>query len=183
MSRSDLFRELLESTQRSDTLLRELHAEHATLLRYAQHHEGICALEQEGDTSLAAVIIRYLEAEDAKAKEPLLCDYCGVVTENPWHGSGLFKGKERRHIHACDDCRLKLPVHGFQHVWLNTAGDDPDRAGFSDTWQPAEYSSEKRIEDWKTFIAENPDRKSWKLIEYRCLTDENFVFNHYMRLR
>lgn len=43
------------------------------------------------------------------------CDYCGVVPSyHPWHGSGLINGLENRHIHACDDCRGKLPAHPGQ---------------------------------------------------------------------
>lgn len=38
------------------------------------------------------------------------CDYCGChVDYMPWHGSGLINGVESRHIHACDNCRGRLP--------------------------------------------------------------------------
>ena len=40
------------------------------------------------------------------------CDYCGVVPDyHPWHGSGVIDGKESPHIHACSECRHKLPGH------------------------------------------------------------------------
>lgn len=43
------------------------------------------------------------------------CDYCGFTPDyHPWHGSGLLNGIESRHIHACDGCRGKLPVHPGQ---------------------------------------------------------------------
>ena len=40
-----------------------------------------------------------------------LCDYCGALTDDPWHGSGEMHGKENRHIHACDNCRDRLPKY------------------------------------------------------------------------
>lgn len=44
------------------------------------------------------------------------CDYCGITPDHhPWHGSGLLNGVENRHIHACDGCRGKLPLHPGQH--------------------------------------------------------------------
>ena len=44
------------------------------------------------------------------------CDYCGIVPDHhPWHGSGLLGGVENRHIHACDACRGRLPLHPGQH--------------------------------------------------------------------
>jgi hypothetical protein len=41
--------------------------------------------------------------------EPLICDFCNIVTPDPWHGSGTFNGEDQHHIHACDKCRSKLP--------------------------------------------------------------------------
>lgn len=39
------------------------------------------------------------------------CDYCGTVPDyHPWHGSGLINGEESPHIHACNECRAKLPA-------------------------------------------------------------------------
>ncbi|PZW76638.1 hypothetical protein DFS21_11090 [Pseudomonas sp. 2848] len=44
------------------------------------------------------------------------CDYCGTVPDyHPWHGSGMIKGVESIHIHACDGCRSQLPAHPEQH--------------------------------------------------------------------
>lgn len=42
----------------------------------------------------------------AEAVEPLTCDTCGTVTENPWHYS---KG-DKRHNHACDECWPKVSL-------------------------------------------------------------------------
>ncbi|MCY1346668.1 hypothetical protein D9M68_138930 [compost metagenome] len=41
--------------------------------------------------------------------EALICDFCQGELTNPWHGSGIVDGKERRHLHACDGCRDRLP--------------------------------------------------------------------------
>lgn len=47
-----------------------------------------------------------LESEDFPP-----CDYCGTVPDyHPWHGAGLINGKESPHIHACTECRHKLPA-------------------------------------------------------------------------
>ncbi len=48
------------------------------------------------------------------------CDYCGTVPDyHPWHGSGMLNGAISKHIHACDQCRCKLPAHDDQEpvVW------------------------------------------------------------------
>lgn len=43
------------------------------------------------------------------------CDFCGVIPDHhPWHGSGMFKGIDSPHIHACNDCRHLLPSHTVQ---------------------------------------------------------------------
>lgn len=39
------------------------------------------------------------------------CDYCGLVPSyHPWHGSGMINCEESPHIHACNECRHKLPT-------------------------------------------------------------------------
>ena len=35
---------------------------------------------------------------------PLVCDYCGALTPDPWHSSGMLHGKMSKHIHSCDVC-------------------------------------------------------------------------------
>ena len=34
----------------------------------------------------------------------LVCDYCGALTPDPWHSSGMLHGKMSKHIHSCDAC-------------------------------------------------------------------------------
>jgi hypothetical protein len=56
--------------------------------------------------------------------DPLTCDYCGVGTPDPWHGSGeMHMGKESKHIHACDNCRDRLPRYAAPQVVM------PEREG------------------------------------------------------
>ena len=38
----------------------------------------------------------------------LKCDYCGVLTPDPWHSSGLLNGNLVKHIHSCDECTESL---------------------------------------------------------------------------
>ena len=35
---------------------------------------------------------------------PLVCDYCGALTPDPWHSSGMMNGKMSKHTHSCDAC-------------------------------------------------------------------------------
>lgn len=38
---------------------------------------------------------------------PLVCDYCGALTPDPWHSSGMLCGKMSKHIHSCDACAAR----------------------------------------------------------------------------
>ena len=48
-------------------------------------------------------------ASPAQAGEypPLVCDYCGALTPDPWHSSGMLHGKMSKHIHSCDVCAAR----------------------------------------------------------------------------
>lgn len=37
----------------------------------------------------------------------LVCDYCGALTPDPWHSSGMLRGKMSKHIHSCDACAAR----------------------------------------------------------------------------
>lgn len=41
---------------------------------------------------------------------PLVCDYCGALTPDPWHSSGMMNGKMSKHIHSCDSCAVEAEV-------------------------------------------------------------------------
>ena len=51
---------------------------------------------------------RYIVEPSAAAQSdeypPLECDYCGALTPDPWHSSGMLRGKMSKHIHSCDSC-------------------------------------------------------------------------------
>ena len=40
----------------------------------------------------------------------LVCDYCGALTPDPWHSSGMLHGKMSKHIHSCDACAARAPA-------------------------------------------------------------------------
>ena len=45
----------------------------------------------------------------------LVCDYCGALTPDPWHSSGMLHGKMSKHIHSCDACAARGEhVHGIK---------------------------------------------------------------------
>ena len=48
-----------------------------------------------------------LAAVGAGGVEPLVCDYCGALTPDPWHSSGMLHGKMSKHIHSCDACAAR----------------------------------------------------------------------------
>ena len=47
----------------------------------------------------------------------LVCDYCGALTPDPWHSSGMLHGKMSKHIHSCDACAAR----GVAKAHLETA--------------------------------------------------------------
>lgn len=57
-------------------------------------------------------------------------------------------------------------------VWLNTAD-----GSFSDSFDP-------KVVDSNTIAdAQQPGHHTWKLLEYRCVTQPDFKFTHHMKLR
>lgn len=65
------------------------------------------------------------------------CDYCGVIPDyEPWHGSGVFNGEDSPHIHACNDCRHKLPAPAVQGgpVGVIRESDEMGVAPYADIW-------------------------------------------------
>lgn len=60
------------------------------------------------------------------------CDYCGIIPDyHSWHGSGVINGTESPHIHACNECRHKLPapISAYTAVDMTTAAADGFRDG------------------------------------------------------
>ena len=46
-------------------------------------------------------------AQQAGEYPALVCDYCGALTPDPWHSSGMLHGKMSKHIHSCDACAAR----------------------------------------------------------------------------
>ena len=52
----------------------------------------------------AALAAGQATAAQAGEYPALVCDYCGALTPDPWHSSGMLHGKMSKHIHSCDAC-------------------------------------------------------------------------------
>ena len=66
----------------------------------------------------------YYHLPPAPVEEFPNCDYCGIIPDyHPWHGSGVINGTESPHIHACNECRHKLPapISAYTAVDMTTA--------------------------------------------------------------
>ncbi len=61
---------------------------------------------------LTRTLYRHAQPATAEVDESYPpCDYCGTVPDyHPWHGAGVINGEESPHIHACTECRHKLPA-------------------------------------------------------------------------
>ena len=62
------------------------------------------ALVEETCATLAA---GQATASQAGEYPALVCDYCGALTPDPWHSSGMLHGKMSKHIHSCDACAAR----------------------------------------------------------------------------
>ena len=72
---------------------------HVTLSEQEAHEIGARLRASHGQAPAQA-------AAPAQADEypALVCDYCGALTPDPWHSSGMLHGKMSKHIHSCDAC-------------------------------------------------------------------------------
>ncbi len=59
------------------------------------------SIEKLSAPSVDDQAVNTLAVEDDQS---LTCDYCGAITEDPWHTSGVLNGVVSRHIHSCDAC-------------------------------------------------------------------------------
>ena len=69
----------------------------------------------------AAVTTALLAAE----RESLQCDYCGAVTDDPWHSSGMLHGQLSRHIHSCDICAAQAQEDAMDSA-MESEPDQPE---------------------------------------------------------
>ena len=56
----------------------------------------------------AALAAGQATAAQAGEYPALVCDYCGALTPDPWHSSGMLHGKMSKHIHSCDACAARV---------------------------------------------------------------------------
>lgn len=71
----------------------------------------------------------------------------------------------------------------FKYVWLNTV-----TGQFSNSFTEEEINKhclEEFLKDAKDFNKESilSDKTAFRLIKYECISDENFEFNKFMKLR
>ena len=83
--------------------LGEVHNEAHDQMIFCEDDDGVV------NENLAEMVCRALNAAPAQAGEypPLMCDYCGSLTPDPWHSSGMLHGKMSKHIHSCDSCAAR----------------------------------------------------------------------------
>lgn len=75
--------------------------------------------------------------------------------------------------------KLSVEDRKPRFVWLNTM------EGFSNTFEKGEHGFNDLNEFLLDLSDDSPlkDSNNWKLIEYKCHTDHNFVFNKNMKLK
>ena len=59
------------------------------------------------EETCAALAAGQATAAQAGEYQALVCDYCGALTPDPWHSSGMLHGKMSKHIHSCDACAAR----------------------------------------------------------------------------
>ena len=83
-----------------ESLKAQLHA--AKQINAAQF--GLLAASIPG----SALRVSHGQASSQAGEYPaLVCDYCGALTPDPWHSSGMLHGKMSKHIHSCDVCAAR----------------------------------------------------------------------------
>ena len=66
---------------------------------------NVCMAE---DWTAAVERASHWQASSQAGEYPaLVCDYCGALTPDPWHSSGMLHGKMSKHIHSCDACAAR----------------------------------------------------------------------------
>jgi len=84
----------------------------------------------------------------------LVCDYCGALTPDPWHSSGMLHGKMSKHIHSCDACRgaaQPAPKQEVQEIveipkQCPYFGPSPHRDTWLDGWYAASASTAPQVD-------------------------------------
>ena len=63
-------------------------------------------------------------------------------------------------------------------VWLNV-----ETGKFSNCWTEKQYENNPYCSKNELIKSANEKGNQWKLIEFECLTDENFEFSHTMKIK
>ena len=89
-------------------LLRQ-HAENETVRAgYAAARLEIESLKAQLHAAKQINAAQFGQASSQAGEYPaLVCDYCGALTPDPWHSSGMLHGKMSKHIHSCDACAAR----------------------------------------------------------------------------
>ena len=125
----------------------------------------------------------------------LVCDYCGALTPDPWHSSGMLHGKMSKHIHSCDACcrgaAQAAPTYKDSTPELHI-GDSAFESWYS-TYSPAHKSDKQRARDAYTAGMGDPlvvaaptpqsaaqDAELYQFIRNRSMEDRNKL-EHYSK--
>ena len=68
-------------------------------------------------------------------------------------------------------------MSNYKYVWLNIK-----TGKFSNTWSQEEHDK-YRAGDTEAIPIGKEHSKTWKLIKFKCLTDESFMFTNLMKLK
>ena len=77
------------------------------------HISGSPNQKRSAHAALESAVTHALRASHGQASSQageypaLVCDYCGALTPDPWHSSGMLHGKMSKHIHSCDACAAR----------------------------------------------------------------------------
>ena len=77
------------------------------------HLSGSGNIKRHAHAELESTVRSALAASHGQASSQageypaLVCDYCGALTPDPWHSSGMLHGKMSKHIHSCDACAAR----------------------------------------------------------------------------
>lgn len=69
--------------------------------------DGGYITDSDADRKIAELAAGQATAAQAGEYPALVCDYCGALTPDPWHSSGMLHGKMSKHIHSCDACAAR----------------------------------------------------------------------------
>ena len=80
--------------------------------KWPGRHDTLQMAEHETVTEALALLAKWGQPQAGAVPltgeyPALVCDYCGALTPDPWHSSGMLHGKMSKHIHSCDACAAR----------------------------------------------------------------------------